>query len=93
MWSVLFAVGHKGLDTEGQHREWAGDFLVWKYCKILKVPWKPRKPNDEIMRTIGGYRELLSTIEYRKTVYVGNLKYASNTSRREARVKKRNAQK
>jgi len=50
-----------------------GGSLVWFYRRVLRIPWTARRTNDEVLRIINKYRELLDTIKRRKTAYLGHV--------------------
>ena len=72
VWSVLlYGMESWTLKVTTMNRMEA--FEMWIYRRIMKIPWTARKTNEEVLRMMGGDRELLSTIKRRKTAYLGHV--------------------
>ncbi|CAG9830217.1 unnamed protein product [Diabrotica balteata] len=48
-------------------------FELWKYRRMLRIPWSTRVTNEEVLRKMGRGKKLLRTIKVCKTAYVGQI--------------------
>ena len=48
-------------------------FELWTYRRILRLSWKDKVTNDEVMRRMGKRKEILNTVKIRKLQYLGHV--------------------
>ena len=46
---------------------------IWFYRRMLRVPWKARKPNQEVLQRAGVGKELMTIIMKRQVGFLGCL--------------------
>ena len=48
-------------------------FEMWAYRKIIKIPWKENKTNEEVLEMVDEQLYIISTIKKRQITYFGHM--------------------